>query len=225
MNLDSLKTLNHHAYYLVGNEKTKDELLNILSLRFSFNKSGNPDFFEREYETFTIDDARELKLAHEMRPVSNDGKKVFIIFTQNFTIEAQNALLKLLEEPKEYALFFLIIPSQHILLSTVKSRLAFISQALTNQDDEGNDEASKFIKASKAKRLEIIKKLIDDIGKDKKTKKDAIDFVNSIEREIYNTGKIKDNMKALKAIEMIRKYLNDRAPSLKMLLEYVALTI
>jgi len=57
--------------------------------------------------------------------------------------------------------------------------------------------------------------------------------VNAVESVVYeninNSGKSKDgllkNKKSLEAIGLARNYIHDRAPSVKMLLEYVALNI
>jgi hypothetical protein len=118
--------LSHHAYALVGGEETRAELLSILAKKHKLAPVGNPDFFDRRYETFSIDDARELKALAETRPIHDDGKKVFVLAMNGITVEAQNALLKLLEEPGDYARFFLILPSAHLLIPTVKSRLQVV---------------------------------------------------------------------------------------------------
>ncbi len=224
--IDSLKSLTHHAYLLIGSGIVHADLLSILGKKHKIQIQGNADFFDRAYENMTIDDARELKIAHSMRPVGSLGKKIFILRANNIGHEAQNALLKLFEEPAEYAHFFLIVPSAHILLSTVKSRMLI----LENDDrglpsDELIEEAKTFIRLSPAKRLEIVKKLTEEISKDKKTKQDAIIFLNAIQCVVYADYGVKKGKMALEAIEHARMYMNDRAPSVKMLLEYVALNL
>ncbi|MEA2715530.1 MAG: polymerase subunit delta [Candidatus Parcubacteria bacterium] len=224
-----LKKLSHHAYCLIGSDAAHSELLSCLEKEHGLSATANPDFFDRHYENFTIDDARELKSIHETRPVRSAGKKIFVLTMNGITVEAQNALLKLLEEPAVYAHFFLIVPSKHLLLPTVKSRLSFIGSAIFDglkaNERDGSDNARKFLKAPPAMRIELIKKLLDDISKERQTKQNAIDFVNDIQAVLYERGGIKKNMRQLEAIETVRKYLNDRSPSLKMLLEYVALHV
>ncbi len=232
----SPSVLSHHAYYLVGNDTDRVGLLSLLENSHNITAQANPDFFDRAYQTFTIDDAREVKTFHGTRPVTETGKKIFVLQMNGATVEAQNALLKLLEEPAEYAHFFIIIPSAHLLLPTVKSRM----QMIETRDEKGSKEknkesniidleilqsAKKFVTSSKVKRLEEVKKLIDDISKEKKTKQDAIDFLNTIQVVIYEEKGVKEGKSALEAIEIARNYIHDRAPSVKMLLEYVALSI
>ncbi len=221
---DQLKSLSHHAYALIGRALLRAELLALLEEEHSIQIQGNPDMYDRSFETFTIDDARELKSAHETRPVTEAGKKIFILSMNAVTVEAQNALLKLFEEPSEYAHFFVIIPSAHLLLPTVKSRIRIIEDR-SRSKGKGSMEAEAFVSTSVPGRLEIVKALLDDISKEKKTKQDAIEFLDAVQRSIYkNDGPVKGNA-ALRAIESARRYIDDRAPSLKMLLESVALNI
>lgn len=250
---NSLKSLSHHAYCLIGNDSTRAELLSTLEKKNKIKVHGNPDFFDRVYETFTIDDARGIKSLAETKPMvsssasnkyANDsgaGKKIFVLTTNGITVEAQNAMLKLLEEPPEYAHFFLIVPSAYLLLPTVKSRLSMIGEhdggqgalshsiAIGESDAALMKEAESFLKAPTTKRLEMVKSLMDSITKEKKTKQDAVDLINAIEAATYSKidgiSGLKKSAQSLEAIAIARKYMNDRAPSMKMLLEYVALNI
>ena len=225
-----LPTLAHHAYYLVGGDSVCAELVAALAKQHKIKIHGNPDFSERKYENFTIDDARELKVSAEMRPVSSDtaavdAKKIFVIQMSNITSEAQNALLKLLEEPADYVHFFLIVASAHLLLPTVKSRMSFINEQSDIAVNTMGNDAMAFLKLLPAKRLEYIKKLVDAIADEKRPKQDAIDLINAIEAQIYAVSGARKSTKKLEAIEMVRNYMNDRGASIKMLLEYVALNI
>lgn len=47
----------------------------------------------------------------------------FVLAFQSLTNEAQNALLKLTEEPPAHTRIILIVPSEHLILSTLRSRL------------------------------------------------------------------------------------------------------
>ncbi len=223
---DHLKTLSHHAYCIPGDPTICLELKTILESEHSIPSQANPDFYEQTFQSFTIDDARNLKALHETRPIGPTGRKIFIISMNGITSEAQNALLKLLEEPSDYAHFFLILPSAHLLLPTVKSRMRMIAiDADTKVNEEITEEAQKFLKMSGAKKLDFIKKLIDDISKEKKVRQDAVDFLDAVESEIYLEKKLKKNLQALESIAFTKKYIYDRAPSVKMLLEYVALNL
>lgn len=221
---DHLTSLSHHAYYIVGDDSTVITLREILENKCKIPLTANPDLFDRAYATFNIEDARELKSFHDTRPIGVTGKKIFSIYMNAVTNEAQNALLKLLEEPSDYAHFFIIIPSAHLLLPTVKSRLLLLD---TDVDIEINDdlvtEVEKFMKMAAGKKLEYIKKLVDDIYKEKKTRQDAIAFLDAIESQVYERKNLNKDKNILESISLVRRYIYDRAPSVKMLLEYLAL--
>lgn len=224
----NLMNLSHHAYCLIGGDNTHEELLAALKRSHKLSLRGNPDFFDRQYVNFTIDDAREVKSLAETKPTTEQGKKVFIIMTSGITIEAQNALLKLLEEPAAYSHFFLIIPSAHILLPTVKSRISIIAnenkQLAPHADKELNAFAEKLIKSPVKQRLDMVKSFMDEIGKEKRPKQDAVDLLKTLEEIVYRQG-VKAGKSKLEAILLAEKYATDRAPSMKMLLEYVALNL
>ncbi len=69
-----------------------------------------------------VDQVRELRQQVILKP--NDGmRKVFILHDANrMNIQAQNALLKTLEEPPSYAFFVLTCPQTDGLLETIRSR-------------------------------------------------------------------------------------------------------
>lgn len=85
----------------------------------------NTDIFTVSNEDKTsigIDKVREIiKEAYIMPRVSD--KKIFIIENAHLlTIGAQNALLKVMEEPPSYVMFFLLCENSQFLLQTVLSR-------------------------------------------------------------------------------------------------------
>lgn len=218
-----LNSLNHHAYCIVGGDMVHAEIISILEDKHKVKTKGNSDFFENIYENFTVDNARELKSIHDIKPAKEDGKRYFIVSIRSITVEAQNALLKLFEEPGEYAHFFIIIPSTDLLLPTVRSRMSIIDSFDKDiQDQDSINEVKDFLGLSLKERLEFVKKLADDISKEKRIKKDAISFLDNLEICIRKEKGIKSGFKCLENIEIARKYIGNRSPSLKMILEFVA---
>jgi len=228
---DAFKGLDHHAYLVIGGAELVPDILAVLETSCGIKHHGNPDVANLKLENMTIDEARQLRTEAEMRPVTDEGKKIFMVAVNSITVEAQNALLKLLEEPPEYAHFFLIVPSAYLLLATVRSRMLIIEadkrETRTNstQDSSSSAVAAGFLAAAPAERLGIIKALLDDVAKERKSKQDAIIFLDSIQAAVYSSSGVKKGSAALQTIETARRYMNDRAPSLKMLLENVALNI
>lgn len=104
-----------------------------------FNTNNNPDFniIESDGKTIKIDQIRELtKKVYEKPIISN--KKVYIINDSNLmTKEAQNSLLKTLEEPPEYVTIILVTSNESMFLPTIKSRCTkILFNKLTNEELE-----------------------------------------------------------------------------------------
>ncbi|MBC8571325.1 DNA polymerase III subunit [Zongyangia hominis] len=73
--------------------------------------------------SFHIEDIRRLRQHAGVLPNQAD-KKVFILQNcENMTTAAQNALLKVLEEPPSYCMFILTAKNRNALLSTILSRV------------------------------------------------------------------------------------------------------
>lgn len=158
--------------------------------------------------SFGIDDARKLTGMSTSRGWK--GVRSFIVFAESMTEEAQNALLKLFEEPPQDTTFYLVIPSPSILLPTLRSRLISSNSVTQNQEDS---LTSEFLRMNYKERLDFIAKL---------TKKDG----DSLKRLVINLGKIdtKTN-KAKKSLLLATKYISNRGASKKMLAEELALSL
>ena len=86
--------------------------------------SGNhPDVITCEdpgHKLFGVGAARDVAVDVCLRP--NEGRSKVYIFPQELNPQAQNALLKLIEEPPAYAAFLFLTPDPERLLPTVRSR-------------------------------------------------------------------------------------------------------
>ena len=90
-----------------------------------FENNNNPDFTiinDEENDVIKIETIRTMtEKVYEKPIVSN--KKVYIINNcDKMTVEAQNCLLKTLEEPPEFIVIILITSNANLLLNTIKSR-------------------------------------------------------------------------------------------------------
>lgn len=73
-----------------------------------------------DHKRVGVDLVRRVRDEMFIRP--NEGEKKIYLFPQELGIEAQNALLKILEEPPKYGVFLLLTDSPEKLLPTVRSR-------------------------------------------------------------------------------------------------------
>ena len=213
----------HHAYSVEGDrEKTKQNLFNFFEKDVGLAIRGNPDFSYAEYETFTIDDGRALVDKQKNKSFSDESgaKKIFVIVCNTIPHEAQNSLLKVLEEPTQDTHFFFIIPSQRILLPTVRSRMMNIQGSTSNHEAM----AAEFLNLNHKKRLEFLEEIIEE-----KNKQKAVELLQGIQhilrhKKAAHTMTPQD-VHLLEEISKSQSYIRDRSPSLKLLLEHIALIV
>lgn len=195
-----------------------------------FNTLNNPDYriINPDGNSIKIDQIRDLiKSAYEKPIISN--KKVFIINNSNLmTREAQNSLLKTLEEPPEYITIILVTSNSNLFLPTVKSRCSKIAfNKLTNEElkiilkekyniSTVSDLVIQIADGSIQRALDVIEKETDYINTNKIysniEKISLIDIINSKE-EIFKEKEITEeildyiNLVLLKKINLNTNYI------------------
>ena len=89
-----------------------------------FDSENNPDFqlINSENDKIKIEQIREMQRKIAEKPIISHHKVYIIDNADKMTPEAQNCLLKTLEEPPEYIVIILICSNENNLLSTIKSR-------------------------------------------------------------------------------------------------------
>lgn len=222
----------HHAYGIEG--ALRSDLIPVISKEMGIKIAGNPDFFSEKFESFSIDDARRIKEIHDSKKFYETAPRVFLIELFSITHGAQNALLKVLEEPKPGNYFFFSVPSLDIFLPTVRSRLCCINaregwRGSTSQDSECEVEPHRiqhFLDISPKERIAYVDKLAFSISEEEVSKSEALFFLNALEKRLYSNRKNpKDNIEVLEAIAKARAFLSDSSSSVKMLLEHIALSL
>lgn len=138
-----------------------------------FDTKNNPDFFliEPDGNSIKIDQIRQMQKNILEKPI-NSSKKVYIIDNSDtMTKEAQNCLLKTLEEPQEFIVIILIASNENNILATVKSRCtkiyfnkledvslkAFIDKKFNNINLDEN--MLKLCDGSISKSIKVIEKI------------------------------------------------------------------
>lgn len=120
----------NHAYMFegidgIGKKKFAGELAKILLN--TENVDSSPDYISINADGSSIKIAQIRKLQTDIIIKPHKEYKIYIINeAEKMTVEAQNALLKTLEEPPEYAIMILITSNKERLLDTIKSRCEII---------------------------------------------------------------------------------------------------
>lgn len=112
------------------------------------SKAGHKVFKVNPKGSISIDDIREVYGFLKLKVPGNEAIKrvVMIINAQKMTIEAQNALLKQLEEPPADTVFILTSSDTQKLLPTVVSRVQKLTVTPLDEDDLA--KLSKTVEAS-----------------------------------------------------------------------------
>ncbi len=114
-----------HSFIIVSkNPKT------AIDYAVSLCKKNQIDKFDIDILTFEkavgIEDVRNIQKKLFLKPIKSKTKAVILEGSNGFTIEAQNALLKLLEEPPANTIVYTISTNKELLLPTILSRCKII---------------------------------------------------------------------------------------------------
>ncbi len=213
-------TPQHHAYLLEGDTTEVLPVLRDTVGKELFVFPGNPDFLELSFENFTVEDARKITSLQSLEPLQN--ARVFIITFSFITREAQNVLLKTLEEPTHSTYLFLVVPAVDMLLPTLRSRLItirFPSQTFLK-------DAQHFLADSVDTRILYVARFSDKENESRKS--EFLKFIGELEVELHRLfGKThrSEEVSLLHELLTLKKYVFDQAPSLKMIGEYLAVRL
>ncbi len=223
-----------HAYLLEGDkEETFKLLLNFLNTEFGFSTVANPDFWLGDFDSLGVDDSRAIKDFQSNKALVGD-KKILVIKTNFITHEAQNSLLKVFEEPTQGTHLFLLMPSSENILPTLKSRLMVINLKVGSGGKQTSKlSVEKFLQSSLSERFELVKVFLPRSKEEKADKAGVINFLNELEQFLYQDFEKKrttalpssltqDIETIFSEIRQCRSYLNDRSPSVKMILEHLS---
>ncbi|MSU74284.1 hypothetical protein EXS57_00720 [Candidatus Kaiserbacteria bacterium] len=219
----------HHAFVI---EAEIEEGIEVASAwvenELGMKVENNPDVVVMRYSLLSVEDARHVSERAAGAPFAGEHKVVIISANRAYH-EAQNALLKLFEEPPLGTYLFLTMPSLGGLLPTLRSRVQVLGLDVGRTTPHIAETAEEFMKASKEKRSAMIKKLTS--GKDEEEKREyreeAIAIVNGIEAAAYGLMQKGDtkNTGLLSDIATLRAHLYDRSAPVRMILEHLSLVI
>lgn len=203
--------MNHHAFLAQPTTVTKA----VVDCFFDTKEYSDLGFIE--VVSFGIDDVRKLTLNAYSTPVSG-VKKLLIVLAREITAEAQQALLKILEEPPQTTVFLFVLPKGTYLLPTLLSRFYKLNQ----QKADANEVTvfQDFMNMNMVTRMATITKKLDD--------KDSV-WIEGIKSGLLdyldkNSVELVKNQK-LPGLMFVADYLLTRGASNKQLLEELALTL
>ena len=145
---------------------------------------NNPDFnIIKPDGKIKIDQIRQMLEKVYEKPIISDKKVYIIDDAETMTVEAQNCLLKTLEEPPEYIVIILITSNESNLINTIKSRcLKLTFNPLENNEIKQYLEKNLDFQNVSETMLEIFE---GSIGKALKVKEKQ-ELYNNIETTLNN---------------------------------------
>ena len=116
-----------HSYLFIGTEGIGKKLIaeEFAKMLLAVKDTENsPDFsiIEPDGNSIKIEQIREFQKKVSEKPIISNKKVYIINDSDKMTVEAQNCLLKTLEEPPEFVTIILIGSNENSFLSTIKSR-------------------------------------------------------------------------------------------------------
>lgn len=157
----------HHANLLIGAKSEGEAFFNSLCKDLGVPIANNPDVIIFRTRSFGIDESRELRSistrkALALTKTGQKGRKFFFIAPERLTLEAQNALLKVFEDPSPETYFFLVAREEGLIIPTLRSRMETIrvSGGLAGV----TEEVMEFLSSPLKQRLIFAKEFAENGG-------------------------------------------------------------
>ncbi len=208
----------HHAYLIYG---FHDGGMVVLDGLMEGNKS---DLRIHRVDSCTIDDVRMVRNMAYQTPLG-DSHAWVILSAGTLHEEAQQALLKVLEEPGQGVIVSVIVPPGTTILPTILSRVLVLRAA---QDESVSPiDGKKFLSANPKDRLAMIDTFLKSLDDDVAGKTQALVFLDTLERLLFTEGKklSPEKQAALSDIANMRGFLTGKSASIRYILEFLALAV
>lgn len=200
-----------HSYLFIGTEGIGKKLIaeEFAKMLLSVKEIENsPDFsiIEPDGNSIKIEQIRAFQKKVFEKPIISNKKVYIINDSDKMTVEAQNCLLKTLEEPPEFVTIILIGANENSFLSTIKSRCMIL-----HFEKISDDLIQKYLKDNF--QIEINSKIMIEacqgsIGKAIEIKDKKEIYENT--EQVINNLKNKDKIDILNMAEFIYKSKDDK---------------
>lgn len=174
---------------------------------------SHPDVFVlkplEDKVSISIDQVHRLHDSLSLSPVMGEQKVILIHPAHALTIPAQQAILKMVEEPPSRVLFLLVTHTPSVLLPTILSRCRMVSYSLQETGENAKQSVAKEVReVSVAKEVRAVTnhaeaiKLSDEHGAKKET---ALAFINQV---IESEQDPHVKKAAIRALGLLHKNIN-----------------
>lgn len=168
-------------------------------------EGSNPDFFKIEArgDNILIDEVRSMQNEIIVKPLYSRRKVVLIADAEKMTVQAQNCLLKVLEEPPLYAVIILTSSNYEALLGTIRSRVTRFTLSRYTKDEMKEIIISNIISNTKHENshIQFILNYSDGIPGVALSLVSSTDFIKMRDQAIEVAHKL-NNMKDIEVLDI-----------------------
>ncbi len=230
-----------HAYvlygpHLPGQFALARTLANFLEGR-GWVEGGQPlldaKFVDGTLQNMGVDVAREFAEFLYRQPVASSHRTLVINSAAEFTTQAQNAILKIVEEPPSHGLIMLTVRDVNSLIVPLKSRMQALYVApekgekptRTPLEEKAMALVEKFLMSAPDGRKQLVKKMVEDDKEDdvEKSQKIVDTFVSCLIEELAKKPQqnARALQEALKRQTAMADYSTSRKLQLEALMQYI----
>jgi DNA polymerase III delta prime subunit len=240
----------HHAFVIEGDTlQTRPILFDFLKKEFGMD-TGHNDLVLLDRGDFGIENVQEIVDVNSRKPTAGIYK-VIVVGLHSISHQAQNAILKTLEEPRPGTFIFILTNTSAIFLPTILSRVQVVrstgaeivnSSSTSKKETLDNSRQSKkdikrteilnaqlFLQKPQSARLAQVKEILDLKSDEEIGDAEIFKFVQEIEKLSVGFAQKNNDIKTITLIAQIftkvEDYMRDTSSSKKLLLEYMALRI
>jgi DNA polymerase III delta prime subunit len=198
------------TYIIVNKSKDsqKEQLKILLKRIFNKDLKESPDIHVLNPEknnSIGIEEVKELQKAMRYKPFQEEKQVGIILQAEKLSTQAQNALLKTLEETTETSSYILCVDNVRNLLPTIKSRGIVIYSSSQIEKTSVEEDLENFLDLDPLEQFNIIEKYSED-------KDSSLSFINSLEERFrkrleldIKNGNIDSSQKNLSFLKTVQK--------------------
>jgi len=179
---------------------------------------SHPDFqiISPDGAQIKVDQVRELRVEAFLSPMAGEGRAFVIDSAHTMNEAAQNALLKVLEEPPKGVTFILLAKSAKLLLETIRSRCVCFTLSPVPFEEEGWNKVAELAGVSSADAQRLLIATDGNIGKAISSADNNTVFLSGIAQKILSLAASKDRLGILNCLQ---PYVKDRAKVAELIFE------
>lgn len=214
-----------HAYFFAGASEEGIAAAHAFGKKhLSLSAKGNADVVTLRYSLFPVEEARRIGEIASRAAMGENGTLI-IIAAERLFHESQNALLKVFEEPGEGTTLVLVVPSEGMLLPTMRSRLLPLPGTTAG---EVPAIAREFLEKP-GKRADLVAAILkragaDDAQEKQAGRRDARELIEGVMRAAYDAHRAKPSPELSALLSDLNAFMPimfERSAPLKPVLEHL----